>query len=209
MNKLLIEYAEKYSDDESNLLKELARETYVKKNNPRMLSGHLQGRFLSMISHMIKPKYILEIGTFTGYSALCLAEGLQSDGVLHTIEKNDELEDFIRTYFNRSTYKNKIILHIGDALKIIPTFNIIFDLVYIDGDKKEYIEYFNVLINKVKSGGYIIADNVFWNGKVIYENEQDDYTNTIRNFNNLIYTNKQLEKVIIPFRDGIYIIRKK
>jgi predicted O-methyltransferase YrrM len=209
MNKSLIEYAEKYSDTESELLKELSRETNLRIYNPRMLSGHLQGRILSMLSHMIKPKYILEIGTYTGYSALCLAEGLQPDGVLHTIENNDELEDFIKNYFNRCKYKKNIVLHIGDARKIIPTLNITFDLVYIDGNKKEYIEYFNLVINKVNSGGFIFADNVFWNGKVIDEHEQDEFTNTIRNFNKMIHENQKLEKVIIPIRDGLSIIRKK
>lgn len=209
MNKSLLEYAERYSDAENDLLKEIVRETNIRICNPRMLSGHLQGRILAMLSHMIKPQYILEIGTYTGYSALCLAEGLQEDGFIHTIEINDEVEDFIRTYFNRSKFSKNIVLHIGDARQIIPTLNIVFDLVYIDGDKREYIEYLQLVVDKVKTGGFIIADNVFWNAKVVDESQQDDYTKTIRKFNQIVLENQQLEKVIIPFRDGLTIIRKK
>lgn len=205
----LIAYAERFSEPESELLKELYRQTHVKIYNPRMVSGHLQGRILAFLSRMIQPHYILEIGTYTGYSALCLAEGLTPDGVLHTIEIDDELEDFIRHYINRSPYKDKIVLHIGNALNIIPTLNITFDLIYIDGDKREYPQYLNIAIDKLRSGGYIIADNVFWNGKVIDPTQQDSFTNAIRTFNNMVFSNPQLKPVILPVRDGISIIQKQ
>ncbi len=208
MNQALIEYAEKYTTPEGELLKELASETHVKIYHPRMLSGHLHGRFLSAISHMIQPSNILEIGTYTGYSALCLAEGLRTDGLLHTIEINDELEDFIISYFQRSPYKDKIILHIGDARQIIPTLNKNFDLVYIDGDKREYMDYYNVVFEYVKRGGFILADNVFWNGKVIDTGQKDEFTESIRKFNEMVANDSRVEKAMLPIRDGISIIRK-
>lgn len=204
----LVSYAEQFSEPESDLLKELYRQTHVKIYNPRMVSGHLQGRILAMLSQMIQPRYILEIGTYTGYSALCLAEGLQTDGMLHTIEIDDELEDFIRHYLNRSPYKDKIVLHIGNALDIIPTLHLTFDLIYIDGDKREYPQYLDVAIEKLRSGGYIIADNVFWNGKVIDPNQQDAFTNAIRTFNQTVHNHPQLKPVILPVRDGLSVIRK-
>ncbi len=208
-DKVLLQYAEQHSDIESPLLAELTRETNIRIYHPRMLSGHIQGRFLSMISKMIQPQRILEIGTYTGYSALCLAEGLSFGGKLYTIEINDELEDFIRSYFNRSDYKDVIILKIGDAREIIPLIDESFDLVYIDGDKREYADYYHLVFDKVKPGGFIIADNVFWNGKVVDELQNDEFTSNIRKFNELIAHDNRVEKVILPIRDGLSIIRKK
>lgn len=204
----LVAYAEQFSEPESKLLNELYRQTHVKIYNPRMVSGHLQGRILALFSQMIQPQHILEIGTYTGYSALCLAEGLQSDGTLHTIEIDDELEDFIRHYINCSPYKDKIVLHFGNALDIIPTLNLTFDLIYIDGDKREYPQYLNIAIEKLRSGGYIIADNVFWNSKVIDPTQQDAFTNAIRTFNQTVLSHPQLKPVILPVRDGLSVIRK-
>jgi len=209
MDERLYNYIEQHIDKEPTLLKELSRETHIKIYNPRMLAGHFQGRLLAMISKMIKPKYVLEIGTYTGYSTLCLAEGIQEKGEIHTIEKNDELVDFIRSYINKSQFAEKIVLHIGDAREIVPKINLLFDLVFIDGNKKEYVEYYNVIINKVKKGGFIIADNVLWNGKVIDKIENDENTKAVREFNKIIAENDELEKILLPIRDGIFIIRKK
>ena len=209
MDERLYNYIEQHIDKEPTLLKELSRETHIKIYHPRMLAGHFQGRLLAMISKMIKPKYVLEIGTYTGYSTLCLAEGIQEKGEIHTIEKNDELVDFIRSYINKSQFAEKIVLHIGDAREIVPKINLLFDLVFIDGNKKEYVEYYNVIINKVKKGGFIIADNVLWNGKVIDKSENDENTKAVREFNKIIAENDELEKILLPIRDGIFIIRKK
>jgi predicted O-methyltransferase YrrM len=198
-----------HSEPESDILRELNRETNVHIYHPRMLSGHLQGRVLKMLSSMIKPENVLEIGTYTGYSAICLAEGLQPNGKIHTIEINDELEDFIRPYIKKAGFENKIILHFGDALKIIPTLNINFDLVFIDGDKREYIEYYNSIINSVIKGGYIIADNVLWDGKVTESNENmDEQTLGIVNFNKMVQEDIRVSNVIFPIRDGMMIMQK-
>ncbi len=204
----LITYAEQFSEPENDLLQELYRQTYVKIYNPRMISGHLQGRILALFSRILQPRYILEIGTYTGYSALCLAEGLAIDGQLHTIEIDDELEDFIRYYFNRSPYKDNIFLHIGNAIDVVPTLNITFDMVYIDGDKREYPQYLEIIMNKIRTGGIIIADNVFWNGKVIDQNQQDLFTTAIRTFNEIVRNHPQLKPVVLPVRDGISVIQK-
>ena len=160
------EYILNHSDDEDPILAELNRETNLKILRPRMLSGHLQGKFLEMISKMIHPEKILEIGTYTGYSAICLAKGLRKNGILHTIEINDELEDFITKYLRKAQLHEKVKLHFGDARKIVPELNEHFDLVFIDADKKEYIEYFQIILDFVKPGGFILADNVLWSGKV-------------------------------------------
>ncbi len=194
---------------ETRLLSEINRETHAKVLIPRMLSGQLQGRILSMISHLIKPQLILEIGTYTGYSALCLAEGLSNDGELHTIELNDELENFILKYFQQSEYKNKLHLHIGDALDIISTLPDNIDLVFIDADKRVYLDYYHLIIDKLKPGGLILADNVLWGGKVIETvQENDEYTRGILAFNNFIKKDKRVENVILPIRDGIMMLRK-
>ncbi len=176
---------------------------------PRMLSGQLQGRILSMISNLIKPKLIVEIGTYTGYSALCLAEGLSADGELYTIEVNDELESFILHYFHQSEYKNKLKLHIGDALNIVPTLPNNIDLVFIDADRRVYLEYYHQLIDKLKPGGIILADNVLWGGKVVEPlASNDEYTKGILAFNNFVKNDKRVENVILPVRDGIMMLRK-
>jgi len=197
------------SESESEILKKLYHDTNVQIYHPRMLSGHLQGRILKMLCSMINPKNVLEIGTYTGYSALCIAEALNKNAKIHTIEKNDELEDFIKKHINKSEHKNKIILHFGDALKIIPNINITFDLAFIDGDKKEYVKYYNILFNKIKKGGFIIADNVLWNGKVTEEyNLTDEQTKGIIDFNNVVTNDKRVINVMLPIRDGMMLIKK-
>lgn len=204
------EYILNHSDKEDPILAELYRETNLKVLNPRMLSGHLQGKVLEMISKMINPEKILEIGTFTGYSAICLAKGLKETGILHTIEINDELEDLISKYLQKSGLENKIKLHFGDARKIIPEINEKFDLVFIDADKREYLEYYNIILEYVKPGGFILADNVLWNGKVIKQGSPEDlHTKCIIEFNEFIKNDNRIEKVILPLRDGLTLIRKK
>lgn len=209
MQNLVQKYVTEHTEEENDLLKELERDTNVKIYHPRMLSGHLQGKLLKMISHMIEPYRILEIGTYTGYSALCLAEGLVPGGLLHTIEVNDELEEFISLYIKRSPLSSKINLHIGNALNIIPSIDEIFDLVFIDGDKREYLEYYHAVFDKVRQGGFIVADNVLWNGKVIDENEKDEYTHSIRAFNDYVHIDTRVENVMLPLRDGLMLLRKK
>ncbi|MEE4197525.1 MAG: O-methyltransferase [Bacteroidales bacterium] len=204
------QYILDHSDPEDPLLAELNRETHLKVLRPRMLSGHLQGKILQMISRMIHPGRILEIGTYTGYSAICLARGLNDKGVLHTIEINDELECFIRKYLRKAKLEDRIKLHIGNALEIIPRISETFDLVFIDGDKREYLNYYQTIFNFVKPGGYILADNVLWSGKVIeLETPDDDYTRGIFAFNEFIKKDPRVEKVILPLRDGLTLIRKK
>ena len=210
MTEKLDQYILDHTEAESDLLASLNRDTQHKILMPRMLSGHLQGKILEMISKMINPSYILEIGTYTGYSAICLAQGLTENGQIHTIEINDELESFIRPYFEKSGLKGKIHLHIGSALEIIETLNNDIDLVFIDGDKREYLEYYNLLINKVRKGGFILADNVLWSGKVIEPlNQNDDYTRGILQFNQFVHNDERVENVILPVRDGIMLLRKK
>lgn len=204
------EYILNHSDKEDPILAELNRETNLKILRPRMLSGHVQGKVLEMISKMISPEKILEIGTYTGYSAICLAKGLKETGVLHSIEINDELEDFIKKYIKRARLENKIELHFGDAKKIISEINDHFDLVFIDADKREYLKYYHAVFEFVKPGGFIIADNVLWNGKVIkLESPDDEYTKGIMDFNEFIKADERVEKVILPLRDGLTLIRKK
>jgi len=204
------QYILEHSDPEDSLLAELNRETNLKILRPRMLSGHLQGKILEMISKMIRPEKILEIGTYTGYSAICLAKGLSKDGELHTIEINDELEDFIRKYLQKAGLKNIVNLHIGNALKVIPNLKETFDLVFMDGDKRQYSAYYHTLFDYVKPGGFILADNVLWSGKVIeLESPDDEYTKGIFAFNELITKDPRIEKVILPLRDGLALIRKK
>lgn len=203
-------YCEAYSSLESELLVKLNRETHLKILRPRMLSGHLQGRLLSMLSKMIAPKYILEIGSYTGYSALCLSEGLQKNGELHTIEIDPELEDFIRSFFEKSDFYSQITLHVGDALTLIPNISRIWDLVFIDAEKKEYLSYYNMVLPLVRKGGFILVDNVLWNGKVTdNEIDNDDYTQTILEFNNYVQNDKRVKNLLLPFRDGIMMIEKQ
>ena len=204
------QYILDHSDQEDPVLAELNRETNLKILRPRMLSGHLQGKILEMISKMINPEKILELGTYTGYSAICLAKGLKENGELHTIEINDELEDFILKYFKKAGIENKVKLHIGDAKSIIEKLNMQFDLVFIDADKREYLEYYHMVFDYVKPGGFILADNVLWSGKVIELEEPDDeYTKGIFDFNDFIKNDDRVEKVILPLRDGLTLIRKK
>jgi caffeoyl-CoA O-methyltransferase len=207
---LLDEYILQHSEQEPILLQELYREAHVRLLRPRMVSGHLQGRILSMLSTMIQPKRILEIGTFAGYSALCLAEGLPIDGKLITIEIDDEMEDFARSFFEKSPYKEKIELLIGDSLQLIPTLNEQFDLVFIDADKRDYCAYYEAVFDKVVPGGYIFADNTLWDGKVVEPLVANDkQTEGVLAFNNYIATDNRIEKVILPLRDGLTLIRKK
>ena len=204
------DYILSHSDVEPAYLAKVNRATHVKLINPRMCSGHLQGRVLSMFCHMIQPKCILELGTFTGYSALCMAEALVDDGVLHTIECDDELEDFIRQNFAGSEYGHKIQLHIGDALAEIEKLNETFDLVFIDADKREYLAYYEAVLPKLKSGGFIFADNTLWDGKVLKPADPNDkQTIEIMRFNDFVATDVRVEKVILPLRDGLTLIRKK
>lgn len=206
----LDEYIQKHTSLESDLLQELNRETYLKVLQPRMLSGPYQGRLLSMLSKMIHPKRILEIGTYTGYSALCLAEGLSEEGKLITLDINPELEDFVRSFFNRSEYARKIDFRIGNALEVIPGLNEEFDLVFIDADKENYLNYYHLVLDKIKSGGYIFTDNVLWSGKVLQElSLKDTETRAIVEYNNYLMNDSRVENILLPVRDGIMLTRKK
>ncbi len=203
-------YTEEHTQAENKTLAELNRETWLKVLQPRMLSGHLQGRVLSMLSKMIQPKRILEIGTYTGYAALCLAEGLTEDGQLHTIDKNEELEDRIERFVKKAGFEDKIHLHFGNAVKILPTLQEDWDLVFIDADKTNYSTYYDLLIDKMKSGSYLIADNVLWSGKVTEDYEElDEETKAIVDFNTKIQSDERVENVLFPIRDGLMVIRKK
>lgn len=209
LNQDIEKYILDHTEPETEALYELNRETNIQIYHPRMLSGHLQGRVLKMLCSMIKPKLILEIGTYTGYSAICFAEGLSPEGKIHTIEINDELEDFIKSYINKAGFNEQIILHFGDALDIIPTINETFDLVFIDGDKRQYTDYYNSIFDKVIKGGFIIADNVLWNDKVIEDIENmDEYTLGIINFNTMIQNDSRVSNVIFPVRDGMMVMQK-
>lgn len=210
ISEKLDDYVVIHSEDEPELLKQLSRETHQKILQPRMLSGHYQGRVLSMISKLVKPKNILEIGTYTGYSALCLAEGMQTDGELHTIDINEELFNFQRKYFDRSKYGKQIHQYLGNALEIISKFNMTFDLVFIDADKENYPNYFHCIIDKLNSGGLILSDNVLWSGKVIEKVEDNDIdTKGVIAFNTILKNDSRIETVILPIRDGLSISRKK
>lgn len=210
MNRELLNYIIDHIEPEYDYLKKLHRDTLEKIYNGRMISGHIQGRFLSFISKIIKPRRVLEIGTFTGYSALCLAEGLIPDGLLYTIEKNDELEDFINEHIKATPYYDKIKLIIGDALNELPQINEVFDLIYIDGDKDEYPDYYALVIDKLKSGGVIIADNTLWGGKIVDNNEHNEKrTAGIIAFNNIVVNDSRVNVTILPIRDGVTLILKK
>jgi len=203
-------YVVKHSEDEPPLLKALTRETYQKVLQPRMLSGHYQGRVLSVLSKLIRPKVILELGTFTGYSALCLAEGLDKNGVLHTIDINEELMDFQRSYFDKSDFGPQIIQHLGSAINIIPTLDTTFDLVFMDADKPNYINYFHQIIDKLNPGGVILSDNVLWSGKVIETLDPSDIsTKIVLEYNALLKEDPRLETVLLPIRDGLTVSIKK
>ena len=206
----LDDYVLNNSQPEPELLQELNRETWQKVLAPRMLSGHFQGRVLSILSKLIQPKNILEIGTYTGYSALCLAEGMQTDGRLHTIDTNEELYDLQRKYFDKSEYGDQIVQHIGNALDVIPNLDFVFDLVFIDADKKNYPNYLNIIIPKLKKGSVILSDNVLWSGKVLEAISKDDKeTKALVNYNKLLKEHPKLETVLLPIRDGLTISRVK
>jgi predicted O-methyltransferase YrrM len=202
-------YAEAHTTPENELLKKITRETHLEVLQPRMLSGHLQGRLLSMFSKMIEPKNILEIGTYTGYSALCLAEGLTEEGKLVTLDKNIELFDRVNTYFSESQFRKKLKMLHGDALELIPNLKESWDLVFIDADKENYYEYYKMTLPHVRSGGYIIADNVLWSGKVIDSSADDADTMALRAFNSALLSDVSVEVILLPIRDGLTVARKK
>jgi len=208
INKDIMNYVINNSEDEPQLLQELARETYQKILQPRMLSGHPQGRILSLLSKIIKPKRILEIGTYTGYGTICLAEGLSVDGKIITIDKNEEIIDFQNKYFEKSGYRDKIIQLNGDALNLIETLDDKFDIVFLDADKENYIKYYKSVSDKIVKGGILISDNVLWSGKVLDQSKSSDLETEILNkFNKLLKNDKKFETVIIPIRDGVSISR--
>ena len=200
-------YLEKHSEQEPELLQKLSRETHLKVLQPRMLSGAYQGRLLSLLSQLTSPKRILEIGTYTGYSALCLAEGLQADGQIDTIDKNEELTDMQRRYFNAYGFGKHIVQHLGNAAKIIPSIKGTFDFVFIDADKEHYPLYFDLIVDRVCSGGLIIADNVLWSGKVM-DAAIDEATQSLKDFNRKVAKDSRVETVILPVRDGLTLLRK-
>ncbi|HCI55150.1 MAG TPA: O-methyltransferase [Bacteroidales bacterium] len=208
MDNDILKYIYDHITPEDPILEELFRQTHIRFVNPNMVSGHIQGRVLEIISKMISPNKILEIGTFTGYSAICLAKGLKPGGKLITIELNDELYDFSREYFEKSGLSNRIEQMTGKAQDIVPYLDGLFDLVYIDGDKREYCDYFKMVKDKVKKYGYILADNVLWGGKVMNEKNGDAQTRGIMEFNNMIIRESDFENAILPIRDGLMIIRK-
>jgi caffeoyl-CoA O-methyltransferase len=209
MNKKLEQYIEEFSSPADPVLEDLYRQTHIRFVNPNMVSGHLQGKLLELISLMIRPENILEIGTFTGYSAICLSKGLQPGGKVITIEINDELSAFAHSYFCRAGVDSKITPLTGRAQDLIPGLDLTFDLVFIDADKREYTEYFKLVIDKVKPGGFIIVDNVLWGGQVIEKETTDPQARGIINFNEMIRSEARIENVIIPLRDGLMLIRKK
>ena len=203
-------YVVAHSQKEPELLQQLSRETWQKVLAPRMLSGHFQGRVLSMLSKLINPKNVLEIGTYTGYSALCLAEGIQPKGKLHTIDTNEELYDLQRRYFDKSGFGNQIIQYTGNAINIIPKIDKTFDLVFIDADKQNYPNYLEIILPKLKSGSVILSDNVLWTGKVIEELQKGDKdTEALLKYNKMINEHSQLETVLLPIRDGLTLTRVK
>ncbi|MDR0370625.1 MAG: O-methyltransferase [Prevotellaceae bacterium] len=212
MDTALEEYIIEHSDKESACLAEVNRRTHLRMINPRMMSGHLQGRLLAMFCRMIQPSTVLELGTYSGYSAICMAEATANHTIIHTIEHNDELEDFITENINDSEFGYKIRLHIGDALEKIRTFDAeYFDMAFIDADKRQYTDYYLSVLPKLKKGGFIIVDNTLWDGKVVHDNihHNDKQTLEILHFNDIVAQDKRVEKVIVPMRDGLTIIRKK
>ncbi len=209
VNPEIEEYIKNHCSEEPHVLKELDRETNLKVLMPRMLSGHVQGRLLSLLSHMISPKNVLEIGTFTGYSAICFAEGLQAGGLVHTIDINEELEEQVSDFIGKAGMSDKIRQYIGDAMEIIPAMDIEFDLVFIDADKINYLNYYNLVLPRLRSGGFILADNVLWSGKVVEQGSIKKDTQAILDFNKTVAEDTRVDKVILPVRDGIQLIRKK
>jgi caffeoyl-CoA O-methyltransferase len=201
-------YIEQHSENETALLAALNKETYQKILLPRMLSGHFQGRVLSMLSKLIRPVNILEIGTFTGYAALCLCEGMQENGQLHTIDIKEELVDFQRKYFDKSPWGNQIVQHLGEAISILPKLEMNFDLVFIDADKENYINYFELILPKMNKGGIILSDNVLWSGKVLEPLQKNDLsTKVLLEYNELLKNDSRVETVLLPIRDGLTVSR--
>lgn len=208
LSDALENYIEDNSENEPKVLQNLTRETHLKVIQPRMITGHFQGRVLSMLSKIIHPKYILEIGTYTGYSAICLAEGMQKNGQLHTIDVNEELTEIQKRYFDKSGYTNLIVQHVGDALAIVPKLDICFDLVFIDAEKKSYDAYFEAAIQKTKRGSIILSDNVLWSGKVVEPiNEKDKATKVLLEYNQKLKEDPRVETVLLPIRDGLTLCR--
>ena len=204
----LVDYIQDHSEDEPLVLQELTRETHLKVVRPRMITGHFQGRVLSMLSKIIQPKYILEIGTYTGYSAICMAEGMPAKGQLHTIDINEELTDLQRKYFDKSGYGHQIVQHTGDALEIIPNLDIKFDLVFIDAEKTEYPEYYTAVLKKTGSGSIILSDNVLWSGKVVEPlDKKDQATKVLLEYNQMLKDDPRVETVLLPIRDGLTLSR--
>ena len=208
MTEALEEYVLGHIDPESDYMHRLWRATQLHLLYGRMASGHLQGRLLKMLVGMIRPKLVLEIGTYSGYSGLCIAEGLEEDAHLHTVEINDEQEDFTLPWFQNSPYKDRITMHIGDALEVVPRLGLTFDMAFIDGDKRKYAEYYEMVMEHLNKGGYILADNTLWDGHVVEEDAKDAQTEGIRMFNDFVAADKRVEKVILPLRDGLSIIKK-
>ena len=207
--ELLDNYLVEHSHQEDPVLRELARHTYLNEVHPRMLSGHILGSFLSLFSKLLSPERILEIGTYTGYSAICLARGLRKGGELTTLEVNEELRNIALKYFEKANLQDRIRLINGDALELIPTLNDTFDLVFIDAHKDNYPEYYNLVINKVRPGGYILADNILWGGKVLDPSLNDPTTRIIDRFNKMITSDPRVENLMLPVRDGLMVIQKK
>ena len=204
----LQKYVEDHSEAESDLLQQINRDTHLHVLKPRMLSGHLQGRVLSMLSHMVRPERILEIGTYTGYATLCLAEGLVKTGKIITIDNNEELSMRTQSYFKQSIYRDQIEMKVGEALEVIPELRDQWDLVFIDADKENYPNYFDMVIEQVRAGGFLIADNVLWSGKVAEHEKNDRATESIRAFNQKVHADLRVQNVLFPVRDGLMIMRK-
>jgi len=204
----ILRYTDEHTTDEDAVLQELYRTTHLKTIHPQMLSGKVQGQFLTMISQMIRPANILEIGTFTGYSAYCLSKGLAKNGIITTIEVDEELESMVSGFFHKAGIADKVNFIVGDALKVLPSLQEHYDLVFIDANKEHYVEYYNLIIDKVNSGGYIVADNVLWSGKVAEDPEQDNSTKILHQFNELVTKDPRVENVLLTVRDGLMVTRK-
>ncbi|MEM9866634.1 MAG: O-methyltransferase [Bacteroidota bacterium] len=208
LSPLLESYIANHSEEEPDILRELTRETHLKVVQPRMITGHFQGRVLSLLSKIIAPNSILEIGTYTGYSAICLAEGLSKNGMLHTVEINEELYDMQRSYFDKSGFGNQIVQHVGDALEIVPQLDIVFDLVFIDAQKVNYLAYYEQILEKTTSGSIILSDNVLWSGKVVEAPEKTDHaTIALLDYNKKLKNDPRVETVLLPIRDGLTLSR--
>jgi predicted O-methyltransferase YrrM len=207
-SRRLLAYCQAHSTSPDPLLNELERYTYLHTLHPQMLSGPLQGRFLTLISQIMRPRRILEVGAFTGYSALCLAKGLAEDGVLHTIEVNDELRGILEAFIRKANLQQKIVLHVGDAAEIIPTLEETFDLVFLDAGKMDYLRHYELALPKLRAGGLLLADNVLWNGKTVYDSE-DETARALRAFNEHVQADDRVENLLLPLRDGLMLVRKK